>query len=210
MNWIGNNLDIIWGHTLAHLALAWPPIALSFLVAVPVAWLAVRVRVLRAFLVSGSALLYAIPSLPLFIIVPLLIGINVRDPLNVIIALTLYGLALMIPSAVDGLVTVDRRVVEAATAMGYGPTRRFFTVELPLAGPTMLAGLRVVSVSTIALVTVAAVLGVPNLGMLFTDGFQRGILAAVLAGLVCTVVLALIFDAVLAVLGRLILPWSQS
>lgn len=116
----------------------------------------------------------------------------------------------MVPSAVDGLISVDRRVVDSAVAMGYGPARRFFAVELPLAGPTMLAGLRVVSVSTIALVTVAAVLGVPNLGMLFTDGFQRGIDAAVLTGLVCTVALALFFDALLSVAGRLIFAWSRA
>lgn len=208
MTWVGNNLDIIARHALAHLWLALPAIVASLLLAIPMAWVAMKLRRLRAFLVSGSSLLYAIPSLPLFIILPLMLGTGIRDRINVIIALTLYGLALMVPSAVDGLTTVDRGVTDAARAMGYGPGRRFFTVELPLAGPTMLAGLRVVSVSTIALVTVAAVLGVPNLGMLFTDGFQRGITASVVTGLVTTVALALLFDWLLARVGRLILPWS--
>lgn len=210
MTWVGNNLDIIARHTLAHLWLALPPIALSLLLALPVAWLATRVPALRSLLVSGSSLLYAIPSLPLFIVLPLLLGTGIRDQINVIIALTLYGLALMVPSTVDGLAAVDRRVIDTAIAMGHGPLRRFFTVELPLAGPAMLAGLRVVSVSTIALVTVAAVLGIPNLGMLFTDGFQRGITASVVTGLVATVVVAVVFDRLLALVGRLVLPWSSA
>lgn len=210
MNWVGNNLDIIANYAMAHLILALPAIAISLVLAIPIAWLALRVRRLRTLLVSGSSLLYAIPSLPLFIILPVILGTGIRDQINVVVALSLYGLALMVPSAVDGLISVDRRVVDSAVAMGYGPARRFFAVELPLAGPTMLAGLRVVSVSTIALVTVAAVLGVPNLGMLFTDGFQRGIDAAVLTGLVCTVALALFFDALLSVAGRLIFAWSRA
>lgn len=210
MTWVLANLDIIASKLVAHLWLALPPIVSSLVISIPVAWVALRVPRIRGLLVTASSLLYAIPSLPLFIVLPLILGTGVREPVNVVVALTLYGLALMVPSAVDGLVSVDRQAITAAEAMGYGRLRQFFDVRLPLAGPSILAGLRVVSVSTIALVTVAAVLGVDNLGQLFTDGFQRGIMPSVVSGLVLTVALALLFDALLVLAGRIIMPWSRA
>ena len=209
MTWLLDNLDLIGQLLVRHLMLSLPPIALSLLLAVPVAWLANRVRWLRVPLVSLSSLMYAIPSLPLFIVLPLLLGTNIRDQVNMVVALTLYGLALMVPATVDALGQVDRLVLDAAVAMGHPPVRRFLTVDLPLAGPTMLAGLRVVAVSTISLVTVGAVLGIPSLGQLFTDGFQRGIIEEIVTGLVATVLLALLVDLLLARAGRLILPWAR-
>ncbi|MGA4670144.1 ABC transporter permease [Propionibacteriaceae bacterium Y1923] len=189
--------------------LSLPPILFSLLLAIPVAWLANRVRWLRVPLVSASSLMYAIPSLPLFIVLPLVLGTGIRDQVNMVVALTLYGLALMVPATVDALAAVDRRVLDAAVAVGHPPLRRFLTVDLPLAGPTMLAGLRVVAVSTISLVTVGAVLGIPSLGQLFTDGFQRGIVEEIVTGLVATLALALVIDLLLALAGRVILPWAS-
>lgn len=209
MTWVLDNLDTIAGHTVAHLLLALPPIVASFLIAVPLGWVANRVGWLRTPLLSAAGLVYAIPSLPLFVVLPVLLGTGIRDPFNIIVALTLYGLALMVPAAADALGQVDARVVQAAEAMGYPPLRRFLGVELPLAGPTLLAGLRVVAVSTVSLVTVGAVLGVPSLGMLFTDGFQRAIVAEVLTGIVVTVALALALDGLLVLLGRVLLPWTR-
>lgn len=209
MNWLRNNLDVVGAHTVSHLVLALPPILASLLLAIPLGWLANRVRWLRTPLLTGAGLTYAIPSLPLFIVLPIILGTGIRDPLNIVVALTLYGLALMIPSAADALRQVDARTLDAADALGYPRLRRFLTVDLPLAGPTLLAGLRVVAVSTVSLVTVGAVLGVPSLGLLFTDGFQRGIIAEVLTGIVVTVALALAVDAVLVLAGRLLLPWTR-
>lgn len=209
MNWLVNNLDVVAGHTLSHLLLALPPIVASFLLAVPLGWLANRVGWLRTPLLTGAGLTYAIPSLPLFVVLPIVLGTGIRDPVNIVVALTLYGLALMIPAAADALAQVSPRTLDAADALGYPPVRRFLTVELPLAGPTLLAGLRVVAVSTVSLVTVGAVLGVPSLGMLFTDGFQRGILAEVVTGIVATVALGLLLDAALVALGRVLLPWTR-
>ncbi len=209
MRWFLNNLDVIAGYTANHLLLALPPLVASFVLALPLGWLANRIPGLRTPLLAGAGLLYAIPSLPLFVVLPIILGTGVRDSLNIVVALTLYGLALMVPSAADALRQVDPRVEDAADALGYPRFRRFLTVELPLAGPTLLAGARVVGVSTISLVTVGAVLGVPSLGLLFTDGFQRGILAEVLTGIVATVALALIVDAALVILGRLLLPWVR-
>ena len=209
MNWLANNQQTIWAALWAHLALSLPPIVASFLISLPLGWAAHRHRWLRFPVVTGSSLMYAIPSLPLLIVLPLIIGTTVRSSVNVVVALTLYGIALMVRSVADSLDAVPRDAVTSATAMGYSPVRRFLAVELPLAGPGLLAGLRVVAVSTTALVTVSAVLGVHNLGVLFTDGFQRGIIASVLTGIIATVVLALVLDALLVLGGRVLLPWTR-
>ena len=208
MSWVLANLPTIAGHLLAHLLQAVPAIIASFVLAIPIARLARTARPLRVVLVTGSSLLYAVPSLALFVILPIILATGIRDPLNVIVALTLYGLALLVPATADALDAVDARVLDAATAMGMGRLRCFLTVELPLAGPAILTGLRVVTVSTISLTTVGAVLGVRSLGWLFTDGFQRGVTAEILTGLVSTAALALILDGLVLTLGRLCLPWT--
>ena len=187
-----------------------PPIILSFLIAVPLGWLAHRYRLSRGLILTTVGLLYAIPSLPLFIVLPFIVGTTVRSPLNLIIALTLYGVALMVRVVADGLASVDRDVRQSATAVGFSSRTEFWQVELPLAGPVLLAGLRVVAVSTVSLATVGAVIGAQSLGSLFTDGFQRGIQAEIVAGIVATVALALLLDGSLVLLGRVLMPWTRS
>ncbi|MCS6711540.1 ABC transporter permease subunit [Brachybacterium sp. EF45031] len=210
MTWLLANLDLVGRNLLAHLGQAVPPILLALLLSVPLAKLTARRPLLRNGVSVGSGLLYAVPSLPLFIVLPLIIGTSIRSPVNVIIALTLYGLALMVPAAQEAFRSVRPDALDAATAQGFTPLARFTQVELPLAGPALLAGLRVVTVSTVSLVTVGGVLGVPSLGMLFIDGFQRGIIAEVLTGIIATVLLALVLDALLVALGRLLMPWTRS
>ena len=209
MTWALANLGLIWGRTLDHIVLSLPPIVLCFLIAVPLGWLARRYTISRGVILTGAGLLYAVPSLPLFFVLPAVIGTGLRSPLNVIIALTLYGIALMVRVVSDGLESVDADVRQSATAVGYSGWTRFWQVELPLAGPVLLAGMRVVAVSTVSLVTVGAVIGVQSLGSLFTDGFQRGIQAEIIAGLVATVALALAFDGALVLLGRILMPWTR-
>lgn len=209
MNWILNNVSTITDATWAHLWLALPAIVISFVVAIPVAWFASRFRRSRFTLLLVAGLIYAIPSLPLFIVLPLILGTSVRSVVNVVAALGLYGVALMVRYAADALDAVSTDALLAATAMGYGPLRRFFGVQLPLAGPALLAGLRVVAVSTVSLVPVSALLGVNSLGMLLTDGFQRGILAEVASGIGATVVVAVAVDLGLVGLGRLLMPWER-
>jgi osmoprotectant transport system permease protein len=209
MTWALANLGLIWGRTLDHIVLSLPPIVLCFVIAVPLGWFARRYRISRGVILTGAGLLYAIPSLPLFFVLPAVIGTGLRSPVNVIIALTLYGVALMVRVVSDGLDSVDADVRQSASAVGYSAWSRFWQVELPLAGPVLLAGMRVVAVSTVSLVTVGAVIGVQSLGSLFTDGFQRGIQAEIIAGLVSTVLLALTFDAALVLLGRLLMPWTR-
>lgn len=209
MTWVLANLGLIWSRTLDHVVLSLPPIVLCFVIALPLGWLANRYRVSRGVILTGAGLLYAVPSLPLFFVLPAVIGTGLRSPLNVIIALTLYGVALMVRVVADGLNSVDADVRQSASAVGFSTWSRFWQVELPLAGPVLLAGMRVVAVSTVSLVTVGAVIGVQSLGSLFTDGFQRGIQAEIIAGLVATVGVALVFDGALVLAGRLLMPWTR-
>jgi osmoprotectant transport system permease protein len=209
VNWVANNLDLIALRTWEHLLLSIPPIILSFVLSVPIGWAANRFRSGRGTLLSVLGLLYAIPSLPLFIMLPIFLGTGLRDPINVIVALTLYGVALMARTTADGLDSVTPDVRDSASAIGFSSSSRFWQVDLPLASPVLLAGIRVVAVSTVSLVTVGAVLGVKSLGLFFTDGFQRGITAEVMTGIVMTVVLALAIDGAIVLLGRILMPWSR-
>lgn len=210
MTWVWSNLDLIWDRALQHLVLSVPPIILSFLISLPLGWLANRYRMTRGLLLTLGGLLYAIPSLPLLVVLPFVVGIQLRSQANMIIALTLYGIALMVRVVADALDSVDADVRQSATAVGFSRWSEFWQVQLPLAGPVLLAGLRVVAVSTVSLVTVGAVIGVSSLGSLFTDGFQRGLQEQIVAGIVATVVLALVLDAALVAIGRFLMPWTRA
>ncbi|MCJ1694798.1 ABC transporter permease [Rathayibacter caricis DSM 15933] len=210
MNWVVNNVDSIVANLIAHLVLSVPPILLSFVISVPFGWFANRYRWSRGTLLTALGVLYAIPSLAMFILLPAVLGIPLRSTANVIIGLTLYGIALMVRTTADALSAVSEDVIQSATAMGYSAWARFWKVEFPLAGPVLLSGLRVVTVSTVSLVTVGAVLGIQSLGLLFTDGFQRGITGEIVSGIVLTIALALALDALLVLLGRLLMPWTAA
>jgi osmoprotectant transport system permease protein len=138
----------------------------------------------------------------------LAIPTRVLDETNLIVALSIYGVAIMARSASDALSSVSDTILDASSAIGYSPVARFFRVELPLAGPVLLAGIRVVSVSTIALVSVGVIIGSANLGYLFQNGKQRGILEEVVVGILISLLLALIFDIILVTIGRVLMPWN--
>ncbi|MGU3410494.1 ABC transporter permease [Microbacterium sp. M1A1_1b] len=194
---------------MTHTALAAVPIVLGFVVAVPLGWVANRFQVIRSIIVGGGSLLYTIPSLPLFVILPYLLGTRITDPVNVVVGLTVYAVALMVKLASDAFGAVPADTIDSATSVGYSAWQRFWTVELPLAGPVLLAGMRVVSASTVALVSVGALVGSANIGFLFTDGRQRQFLEEILVGVVASLVIALVFDAILVLLGRVLMPWSR-
>ncbi len=208
MRWILDNRALIQQRTSQHLWIALPPILLSFVLSIPIGWLAYRFRRSRSVVLGGLGLLYAIPSLPLFIALPGILGTGIRDPKNVVLALVIYGVALMARATTDGLESVDPDVLEVGTALGFSSWSRFWKVEFPLAGPVLLAGIRVVAVSTISLTTVGAVLGIKNLGLLFTDGTQRNIPEEIAAGVVMTMLIALVVDAALVSAGRVLMPWT--
>ena len=206
MTWVFDNLDLIWSLTLDHLRQSVIPIVLGFVIAIPVGWAAWRYTTLRGPVLTTIGLLYTIPSLGLFAILAAA-GVPLISETNLIVALTIYGVAIMTRSVTDGLESVDPATRDAAIAVGYGPWRRFWTVDLPLSGPVLLAGLRVTATSTISLATVGVLIGQSNLGYLFTNGFQRRIVPEILAGVVAVVVIALIVDLLLVLAGRIAMPW---
>ncbi|EGD41528.1 proline/glycine betaine ABC transporter, permease protein [Nocardioidaceae bacterium Broad-1] len=210
MSWFVEHLPAVLALTWRHVYLAGVPLLLGLLVAVPLGWLARRYRVLYPLLIAGTGLLYTIPSLALFILMPLFIGTKILDPVNVVLAMTIYTVALLVRTVADGLGAVPDSVNQAATAMGFGRVRRLFMVELPLAVPVISAGLRVAAVSNVSIVSVAAIIGVPQLGLLFTDGFRRNFMEPILVGVVACVLLALVFDLLIIAGTRLITPWQRT
>lgn len=209
LSWTIENWPQIAQYGLAHVWLSIPPIVIGFVLSLPLGWLANRYRLSRGVLLSIGGVLYAIPSLPLFVLLPTVLGTSILSPLNVEVALTIYALALMLRTTADALASVDRDVKLSAQAVGFGLWRRFWAVELPLAGPVLLAGLRVVSVSTVSLVTVGSVIGVNSLGFFFLDGYQRAFAAEIWVGIIGTVIIAVVFDLVLVGVGRLLMPWRR-
>lgn len=208
MTWLSSNWGLIGSLTLAHLWIALPAIALSVLLSVPIArWAAFSRR--GGWVLSALSALYAVPSLPLLIVIPMIVGVALRSPINMVIVLTLYGVAVLVRQVAEGFRAIPRATLQAANACGYSLLRRFVEVELPLATPVIVAGTRVVATSTVSLVTVGAFIGVRSLGTLFTDGFQRGIVAEVVAGLVATVLLALVIDALIQGIGWALTPWTR-
>ncbi len=210
MNWLLDNLELIGELTVQHLRLSAIPIVLGFVLSIPLGWVAYRYKLTRGLILTFVGLLYTIPSLAMFVILPPIIGTPYISEANVVIALTIYAVAIMARSVADALASVDGDVKQAATAMGYGGFRRFWTVDFPLAGPVVLAGLRVVAVSTISLLTIGSAIGVSTLGYLFTNGNQRGIVVSVLTGVIVTVIIALVVDRLLVLLGRLLMPWTRA
>ncbi|HWD63389.1 MAG TPA: ABC transporter permease subunit, partial [Humibacter sp.] len=206
MNWLIENAGQIWQLTLIHVGLSVPPIIVGLVLAVPIGWLTNRYRASRGTVLAVVGILYAIPSLPLFLVLPSIIGTKVLDPANVVISLSIYAVAIMVRTASDAFAAVDVDVLLAATAVGFSTWRRFWSVELPLAGPVLLSGIRVVSVSTISLVSVGSVIGVPSLGYFFLRGFQVGFPLEIGVGIVGTIVIAVVFDLILAGLGRVLMP----
>lgn len=208
MTWVFNNLDLVFNLLWMHLLLVFPAILATLLVSVPVAFLITRVPVVREWVLTATGLLYSIPSLPLLIMLPVFLGIPLRSNLNVQVALTMYGCALLIRAAADAFDQVERSVLQASVACGMSPLQVFWRVHLPLAGPAILAGLRVVAVSSIALTTIGALLGISSLGFLFTDGLMRSIPVEVFTGIVGTICLAVAVDFFLVFLGRLLMPFQ--
>ncbi|MFL6144487.1 MAG: ABC transporter permease [Labedaea sp.] len=212
MRWILDHLDELLATTWDHLGLALLPVLAGLLISLPLGYFAHRWRAVRAILVPVSGLLYTIPSLALFVLMPLVLGTRILDPINVQVALTIYTVALLVRSVADALDAVPGDTIAAATAIGYGPTRRFFAVDLPLSVPVLVAGIRVAAVSNISLVSVGAIIGVGGLGFYLTHGSQLSPpnYAEIIAGIGLIVLLALVVDGLLAVLGRILTPWTRA
>jgi osmoprotectant transport system permease protein len=210
VSWTNKHWGEIWSLAQVHLYLSLLPVLFGLILAIPLGWLACRSRMLRGFLLSVSGVLYTIPSLALVVVMPILLGTDILDPVNMIVTLTVYTIALLVRSVADALSAVPTEIIASATAMGFKPLRRFFTVELPLAIPVLVAGVRVATVANISLASIGALIGLGGLGQLFTDGFQRNFLTEVVVGVIACVLLAVLADTVLLMLGRIATPWARA
>ena len=210
MTWFLEHADVVGRLAVQHAYLAGVPLLIGLVLALPLGWLAQRGGPWRPILLTGTGLLYTIPSLALFVLIPLVLGTRILDPVNVLVAMTIYTIALLVRSVADGLASVPAETAAAATAMGYGGWRRLVTVELPLAIPVIAAGLRVAAVSNVSIVSVASLIGVAQLGSLLTDGYQRFYGEVLLVGIAACVVLALLFDVVIVGVTRLLTPWARA
>ncbi len=205
-SWVTDHTHDIWIRTQEHLVLTGWSILLGVLIAVPLAVLAQRRRRLLGPLLVGTGVLYTIPSLAAF---ALLLPFTGLSRSTAIIPLTTYTLLILVRNVVTGLDGVPADVKEAATGMGYRPWRRLVAVELPLALPAAIAGVRIATVTIIGMVPVAALVGQGGLGALMLDGFDRDFQTPLTVGVVLTVVLAVAADALLIGAQRLAMPWSR-
>jgi osmoprotectant transport system permease protein len=207
--WLNRNLEMIGGLLIEHVILALVPVVLAFVISLPLGYLVFKTGKPANVLLAILGVIYSIPSLALFVLMPLVLGTQILNPVNIGAALAVYSIALLVRSVVDGLRSVPPSVQQSASAMGYGPFRRLFGVDLPLAMPVIFAGLRVVTVSNIALVTVATLVGSGALGKLFDLGFGSYFYTPIIVALVLTLALALIADGLILLLQRGSLPWLR-
>jgi osmoprotectant transport system permease protein len=209
VTWLFDNFGVVLGYTKTHLYLSLVPLLIGLLIAVPVGTLIRNTRWVRRITLTVASIAFTLPSLALFVTIPAVVGLPVLDPLNVVIALTVYSTALLVRAVPEALDSVPFAVVDSAQAMGFSSLRRAITVELPLSLPVLIANIRVVTVTNISLVSVGSVIGIGGLGQLFTQGYQRDYPDQIFAGIISIVFLALIFDAALYLVGRRLTPWTR-
>jgi osmoprotectant transport system permease protein len=210
IQYLQNNVAVIQAALSQHVFLALVPVLIGIVVSLPIGYLAVRFGFLYHPLLNLSGILYAVPSIALIVLVPTIVGIRILSPLNIIIALSVYTIALLVRVVADGLKSVDPLVTEAASAMGYRRLRRLVSVELPIALPVMLAGLRVATVANVSLVSVGALIGVGGLGALFTRGQQLNYTPPIVVGIVLSVLLAAVCDGIIVLIQRRVTPWTRA
>jgi osmoprotectant transport system permease protein len=208
VDYVKDNWDTILSHAGQHVRLTVGAVVLGAMIALPMALLARQTRLLSGPVLSLSSIVYTIPSLAMFSFLAPFTG-----PLSattVLIGLTLYTLVILVRNFLTGLQSVPADVREAARGMGYGPARLFLQVDLPLALPAFMAGLRIATVSTVALTTVGVITGNGGLGQLIIGGFNANFYRAeIVTGALGCVVLALAADLLLAGLQRLLTPWTR-
>jgi osmoprotectant transport system permease protein len=205
-SWIAGNAGVMWQYIMANALLGMVPTLIGLALSVPLGIACTRWRWLYPPVLSAANALYALPSLALFVV---LIPYTGLGNATVIIPLTLFSLCVLVPSVVDGLRSVPDPVRQAATAMGFSPFRRLAQVELPIAVPVVIAGLRVAMVSSISLASLGQLIGVTSLGQLFVDGLARSFPTEIVAGLVLVIALALAGDLLVVFAGGLLTPWRR-
>jgi osmoprotectant transport system permease protein len=210
VRYLFTHLDDAWALALIHLRLSLVPLVLGLLIAVPLGALVQRTSVLRRLTTVTASILFTIPSLALFVALPLVIPTRILDEANVIVALTLYTVALLVRAVPEALDAVPPAVLDAATAVGYRPFVRTLKVELPLAIPVLVASLRVVAVTNISMVAVGSVIGIGGLGSWFTEGYQADKSDQIIAGIIAIFVLAIVIDTLIMLAGNAATPWVRA
>jgi len=209
VSWFASNWQVVLDLARSHLLLAGLPLVIGLVVALPLGWAAKHWTRSYPAIITTTGLLYTIPSLALFVVMPIILGTKILDPVNVIVAMTIYTVALLARTVADGLRAVPDHIEQAATAMGYRGFRRLFGVELPLAVPVIAAGLRVAAVSNVSIVSVASLIGVSQLGDLLVDGYNRVIWGELFTGILACVILALALDGLIVLGNRALTPWMR-
>lgn len=209
MNYLLTHLDDAWTLALIHLRLSLVPIVLGLLIAVPIGAAVQRTTLTRRAVTVLASIIFTIPSLALFVVLPLVIPTRILDEANVIVALTLYTTALLVRAVPEALDAVPPDVLDAATAVGYRPLTRIVKVELPLAIPVLIASLRVVAVTNISMVSVGSVIGIGGLGTWFTEGYQANKSGQIIAGIIAIFVLAVVIDTLILLAGKALTPWDS-
>lgn len=207
MEWVANNFEFVLGLSLTHLLISLVPLIIGSALAFVLARLSPQ-KFAGTIGTTFSAI-YAIPSLAIFVALPALIGTSYLGPTNVVIALSVYVAASMFFSTRDSFSQVPAPALFIARAQGLSPLQLFIHVELPLAIPGLIAGLRVAAASTVSMASIGAIVGVRNLGYLFLDGFQRKIPEEILTGLVAIFVIGITMDIALWALGKALTPWTR-
>lgn len=206
--WIQRNGDTVLEQGIEHVTLTVMAVTIGFVIAFPLAVLVSRRRAFQTPVLQVTGILFTIPSLALFVGLVPLTGLSTTTAL---IPLTLYTLLILVRNTLAGLDSVPKDVVEAARAMGYREWTLLRSVELPLALPVIIAGVRIATVTTIGLVVVTAVIGQGGWGqMMYTDGFQRQNLTPTLLGFVLSVALAVILDLLLVAVEHRLSPWARA
>lgn len=207
LDYLRDRHDELLDAAVQHLGITLAAVLAGLVLALPLALVARRFPRLEGAILGVSTTLYTVPSLALF---PLLVPFTGLSPLTVVIGLALYSLTVLVRNALEGLRAVPDDVRESAVGLGYSPLRLLTRIELPLAVPVLMAGLRVATVSTVALTTVGAIVAYGGLGNLLASGVQQDFKAQVLAASVLCVVLAVVLDALLLLVQRLLTPWTRA
>lgn len=204
--WLSNNVSEIVSLLLKHVFLTAVSVGAGFLIAFPLGLVALNWPRLYTPILSITGALFTIPSLGLFVLLIPFTGLSVVTPL---IGLTIFTLLVLTRNVVEGFRGVPRDVRDAATAMGYTSGRRLLRVELPLALPVIIAGLRITTVTIISLVTVTALIGHGGLGRLFIEGFTFRSATPIVVGIVLSILLAVVADLLLVSAQWVLTPWRR-
>lgn len=205
-HWVRGHTGLIVSLLLQHVLLTGLAVGIGFVISFALALLSIRYRKTYAPVTWVTGILYTIPSIALFGFLVPLTGYTI---LSAEIGLVSYTLLILIRNIVAGVNAVPPEVREAAIAMGYRPTRLLLQIELPIALPTIVAGLRIATVTTIGLVTITSLITYGGLGLLILDGLQRFFPTQVVVGSVLSIVLAATADALFVIVGRRLTPWAR-